>query len=92
MADGNDFMRGLMAKYDPLRDYLRKQTAAEIELSFPEIERLVGRLPASAGKHPEWWSNEDASRTRHVQSKAWQEAGFLATFIEGRQRVRFRRK
>lgn len=33
-----------MAKYHPLRDYLRKQKFAEFELSFAEMERTIGYM------------------------------------------------
>jgi hypothetical protein len=68
-----------MAKYDPLREALQSEQAGEVILTFAEIERLVGRLPASALNYDEWWSNEDHRTTRHVQSKAWGAAGFAAS-------------
>lgn len=37
-----------MAKYDPLHRYLRRQPAAEVVLTFAEIENLlVAMLPKS---------------------------------------------
>lgn len=33
-----------MGKYDPLRDYLCRQKARELELTFVEIERRLGYL------------------------------------------------
>jgi hypothetical protein len=39
-----------MAKYDPLRDYLRKQKLDEFELTFAEMERKIGyMLPRARG-------------------------------------------
>ncbi|AQR60617.1 hypothetical protein BZG35_02355 [Brevundimonas sp. LM2] len=80
-----------MAKYDPLRDYLRKQKSEELELSFVEMERKIGyMLPKSAGQ-PQWWANTTDPATTHVQRKAWGDAGFDAFLIAGADRVRFKR-
>lgn len=80
-----------MGKYDPLRDHLRRQKTEEFELSFAEIERLLGAmLPNSAGR-PQWWANVADAKTTHVQREAWRSAGFDAFLIAGRDRVRFRR-
>ena len=78
-----------MAKYDPLFEFLCRSGDGPIELSFDEIERLVGPLPASASKYPAWWSNE-AAGGRHVQSHAWLNAGREVESVDrGRRRVRF---
>ncbi|WP_419900961.1 DUF7662 domain-containing protein, partial [Acinetobacter nosocomialis] len=54
-----------MAKYDPLHRYLRRQSAAEVVLTFSEIENLLtGILPKSARRR-EWWANEAAEDTSH---------------------------
>ena len=40
-----------MSKYAPLRDYLQLQSRAELELTFKEIEGIIGsRLPTSADR------------------------------------------
>lgn len=81
-----------MAKYDPLRDYLKRQRDDEFELTFTEIERtLLAFLPHSA-KRPQWWANVMDSATTHVQREAWRAAGFDAFLIAGKDRVPFRRR
>ncbi|RZJ00955.1 MAG: hypothetical protein EON90_05425 [Brevundimonas sp.] len=83
-----------MGKYDPLRDYLRRQKATEFELSFAEIERKLGYLLPNSASASEWWSLIDPADTRRsgqVQRAAWLDAGFDACLIEGADRVRFRR-
>ena len=60
-----------MGKYDPLCDHLRRARGS-IELTFTEIEALVGGLPPSAYRYSAWWSNNP---TRHVQASAWLDAG-----------------
>ncbi len=80
-----------MAKYDRLRDYLKRQRSDEVELSFVEIERtLLAFLPKSANR-PQWWSNVVEPGQSAVQHDAWRDAGFDAFLIDGRERVRFRR-
>jgi hypothetical protein len=45
-------------------------TAGPLRLTWPELDELVGGLPASAAKHRAWWSGDRA----HV--RAWRAAGF----------------
>ncbi len=62
-----------MGKYQPLGDYLRKQRATLIPMTFSEIERITGtRLPKSQ-QYPAWWSN---STTNNVMTQVWLDAGF----------------
>lgn len=81
-----------MGKYDPLRDYLKRQKIDALELSFAEIElRLRAMLPKGAGL-PEWWADEVEPTPREVQRDAWRAAGFRACLIPGKERVRFERR
>ena len=83
---------GVMGKYDPLRDYLKRQKVDALELSFAEIElRLRAMLPKGAGL-PEWWAGGLEPTPRQVQRDAWSAAGFEACLIPGKERVRFRRR
>ena len=78
-----------MAKYDPLFEYLCKAGDEPVTLGFDEIEKLVGSLPASATKYPAWWANE-AGEGRHVQAKAWLNAGREVESVDtAARRVRF---
>ncbi len=67
-------MLGVMGKYDPLFEYLCRADDGRLEMTFSDIERLVGPLPASASAHPAWWANE-AEGGRHFQARAWLNAG-----------------
>lgn len=58
------------SRYRPLRDYLARQGGSEVQMTFAEIEELVGRLPDSARLHRAWWSNSSHA------GRAWQEAGW----------------
>ena len=81
-----------MAKYDPLGDWLRAASdRAELFLSFSDVEQLIGEpLPASAHRHPAWWANEQGGR--HVQARAWLDAGWSVDAVDQQaRRVRFRR-
>lgn len=73
----------MMAKYDPLRDYLRDRSANRITLLFGQIEDIIGAaLPPSARRYGEWWANEDPQDTAHVQAVAWQEAGWKMAGVD----------
>ena len=69
-----------MAKYDPLRDYLKESGAQSLRIPLFFVEQIVGKLPSSAYQRVEWWANEDPQHTRHSQCKAWREAGYRANF------------
>jgi hypothetical protein len=80
----------MVSKYDPLRDHLAQQSFREFQLTFREIEDVIGfSLPPSA-ERPQWWSNVQGPST-HVQREAWRQAGYDAFLIAGSRRVKFRR-
>lgn len=60
----------------PLRDELLRSGGERILMTFAEVEKLVGELPASAWNFPWWWANEHPRTTRHVQCKAWATVGY----------------
>ncbi|MDE0150074.1 MAG: Swt1 family HEPN domain-containing protein [Rhodospirillaceae bacterium] len=68
--------RSAIGKYEPLFHHLTALEVAEWHASFREIEAVLGfALPASARRHPAWWSNQK-SGAGPIQSRAWQEAGW----------------
>lgn len=68
-----------MSKYDPLRDYLQRQSTSHLKITMDEIETILqAALPPSAKKYPEWWANEDPDNTSHVQCRSWIFAGYKA--------------
>ena len=82
-----------MNVYEPLRNWLLSVTENSLVLSFEDIEGVIERtLPRSAYDYDAWWSNENAEKTAHVQSKAWTIAGFNAEVDRGRRQVTFRRR
>lgn len=78
-----------MGKYDPLRDYLKRQKAEELELSFEEIERVLGAMLPNGASRAQWWTVEPGEENPPVQHDSWREAGFQASLIAGKDRVRF---
>jgi hypothetical protein len=81
-----------MAKYDLLHDHLRRQKTAIYEMTFRDIERVLALLLPKSAQRSEWWANETSPDTRHVQCRAWLEAGYTAHPIQGSERVRFERR
>jgi len=80
-----------VGKYDRLRDHLKRQHAAAVELTFREIELVLGSMLPHSAARPEWWANIKEPETKNVQQKAWRDAGFDASLMGRRERVRFER-
>jgi hypothetical protein len=80
-----------MPKYTPLYDYLRRKPGPEVEMSFVQIERVIGAMLPNSASRPQWWANERSSETRHVQCSAWLDAGYEA-FPLPRDHVVFRKR
>jgi hypothetical protein len=69
-----------MGKYEPLSEFLRKQSSNQVRVSFAQIERIIGaKLPPKAQQHRAWWSNNP---TNNVMTKAWLEAGYKSTEVD----------
>jgi predicted DNA-binding protein (UPF0251 family) len=76
------------AKYKPLQEFLRRAGKEIVELSFGEIEQLLGApLPTSARTGKAFWSNRSRGG---LQARAWMDAGYHVAHVdlEG-GRVRF---
>jgi hypothetical protein len=81
-----------MNKYDPLREFLRRQDRAELDLSFEDVEAIIGRVLPPSADSPRWWSNVRHAAMPHVQRRAWHDAGYRAFPRVGQERVVFRRR
>lgn len=69
-----------MSKYLPLRNYLRRQEEKAVNLSFSEIQKVIGApLPASAYRYASWWANTPKYTP---QSRAWMDAGYTVVSIQ----------
>lgn len=67
-----------MAKYEPLRRYLARQKTARVELTFTDIERMIGAFLPKAAARPTWWDEMEAAAPSAVQVQAWRAAGYRA--------------
>ena len=78
----------MASKYAPLCDHLRALQTSRWRASFAEIEGVLrSKLPASARRHKQWWSNGG-----HSHSRAWTDAGFEVYKLDmSGQTVLFRR-
>ena len=80
------------SKYQPLADFLTRQSADEVVLTFAQIEGIL-RLPLPAAAYIRQWWMTTAVTYAHVQ--AWRRAGWEATALtwRGDERwVTFRRR
>lgn len=59
-----------MSKYDPLSGHLRRQRQDELELTFAEIERILGAMLPKSAARQQWWANTTDPYTSQVQRKA----------------------
>jgi len=79
-----------MAKYAPLRNYLKRKKLSEIILTFDEVEHIIhAPLPKNAAT-PQWWANIVNPDHGHIQREAWRAAGYDA-FLLPPSRVRFQK-
>lgn len=83
-------MRCAMSKYKPLQDYLSNTKAKFIDLTFSDIEKILGfKLPPSSLKHRAWWSNNSSN---NVMTEAWLNAGYETQNVDiESRRLRFLR-
>lgn len=78
-------------KYAPLADHLKAQVGDSVELTFAQIDHLVGGLPPAAYNYAAWWAN---SRTEdsHNWAHQWIEAGWECKRLDRvNERVVFQR-
>jgi hypothetical protein len=69
-----------MGKYEPLTKFLQAQHADRIEMTFAEIQKVIGtKLPSSAKLYRAWWSNNPSNS---VMTAAWRDAGFRSEQVD----------
>ena len=77
-------------KFEPLFDYLMKETRADFTLTFEEIEEILGfGLPRSAHR-AEWW-DDDTPEHHRDQAQAIHQAGYDSRRSSDGTKVRFRK-
>ena len=77
-----------MAKYSPLAAFRRRQKRAEVDLTFRDIERIVGGSLPKAAAMEDWWRT-DPAREPMPQHLAFADAGFVAEPRTRAETVRF---
>ena len=80
-----------MGKYDPLHRYLARKSVDGLELTFNDLERIIGAFLPKGAQRAEWWASAPATELQSVQRHAWLGAGYEATLLRG-ERVRFQRR
>lgn len=72
-------------KYLPLSIYLESCKKGEIQLSFLDIEEILGfKLPISAYNYSAWWSNNPKG---HTHALAWLNANYATEQLNLMQRT-----
>ena len=77
-----------MNDYDPLRDYLKKQSLPEFVLSFEQI--IDAALPRAA-QRASWWETLRSPQEKMPQREACLAGGYIATRLADGKSVRFNR-
>ena len=80
-----------MNDYDPLRDYLKKQTVAEFVLSFERIEEIIDAALPRAAQRASWWETLRSPQEKMPQREACLSAGYIASRLADGNSVRFTR-
>jgi hypothetical protein len=80
-----------MSAYVALRRYLESRLEDRLQMTFRDIEGVLGRpLPRSARTHRAWWSNNGSN---NVMTREWLAAGRITENVDmGSERVTFVRK
>ena len=50
----------MTSKYDALAEHLRKLPGPAVEMTFADVEKVVGELPMAARTYRAWWSNNNS--------------------------------
>jgi hypothetical protein len=77
--------------YEPLRDYLLKQTLAEFVLTFDEIEAIIDAALPRAAHRASWWDSLRSPQERMPQREACLAGGYIATRQADGRSVKFKR-
>lgn len=81
-----------LSDYDPLRDYLKKQTRDEFTMTIEEIETLLDLALPRASHRASWWDITRAPEEKMPQRVAIIDGGYEATRLPDGSGVKFRRQ
>jgi hypothetical protein len=87
----DSFIEASVNDYDPLRDYLKKQTLSEFVLSFEKIEDIIGAALPRAAHRASWWETLRSPQEKMPQREACLAGGYIATRLADGKSVRFTR-
>jgi hypothetical protein len=77
-------------KFEPLYEFLMKETRADFVMSYDEIEDILGFGLPRAADRAEWWDNDTPEHPRD-QAQAIHQAGYDSRRNSEGGKVRFRR-
>ena len=80
-----------MNDYDPLRDYLSKQTVPELVLSFEQIEEIIDAALPRAAHRASWWETLRSPQEKMPQREACLASGYIATRQADGKHVKFKK-
>jgi hypothetical protein len=80
-----------VSNYDPLRDFLKKQTRLEFSLTFEEIEEILGFALPRASHRASWWETMRSPQVAAPQRVACYYGGYIAIRASDSNGVRFKR-
>jgi len=80
-----------VSPYDPLRDFLLRQTRDEFALDYEAIEEILGFGLPRAAQRASWWETARSPQVAAPQRVACIEAGYIATRAKEGDAVRFKR-
>lgn len=78
--------------YDPLRDYLKQQTAADFVLTIEQIEEIIDAALPRAAQRASWWETDRSPQEKMPQREACLATDYIATRLADGSGVRFRRR
>jgi hypothetical protein len=71
------------SKYEPLGKHLKQNGNNNINLSFNEIENILGfKLPDYLHKHPEGWQGTPEGSPTHRQKAVWYKYGYKVETVD----------
>ena len=71
-------------KYENLADYLRELDEEKINLTFKEIETILGEPLPDAAKNRAWWAN---SASNNHALNAWMDVGWQTANVDMEKKV-----
>jgi hypothetical protein len=78
--------------YDPLREFLKKQTAAEFILTMEQIEEMIDAALPRASHRASWWETDRSPQEKMPQREAVLATDYIATRLIDGSGVKFRRR